>query len=176
MRTARWARIGACTALASAAALAACAPAADYDGEVPTVPAAQTLAFGKTAEVVTQDVRFGVPVVWEVGVAKPKLLEATPTFPEALCYEVTMVPTMVGQHPVDVTVAMPRFTPVAGQQNANYLEDPTICGESNPPHGYTGELEAGQEYTQWVASWDGLYGIAATGVKLTTGSQTVDWK
>lgn len=159
-------------------ALAGCAPAPDYDGDVPTVRANPTRSFGKEADVLTRDVAHGVPVLWRVRVDAPETVAATPDYPEVLCYPVTMVPTEIGNHPVDVTVAMPEFTMVDGEDNANFLEYPAeVCGETdNPPHGYTGDLEVGREYTTYVATWDGLYGIAGTGVVLTTPEQTVTWR
>lgn len=159
------------------AGLTACSAPAPYAGDVPKVRSEVARSFGRSAEVVTQDVGFGVPVGWEVSVAKPVLLDATVNFPQTSCFLITMEPTFIGEFPVDVTVAMPQFTPVDGELNANYLADPSVCGElEHPAHGYTGELEVGQQYTQWVASWDGLYGIPATGVKLETPEQTVLWR
>ena len=176
MRISRWALVGCCL---STLTLTSCTPPPPYTDDpagATTAPAKLTRAFGETAEVVTRDVRYGVPVVWDVGVAKPKRISATPTFPEAICFAVTMVPTEVGTHPVDVTVMMPQFTAIAGEENANYLEDASLCGKHDPPHGYTGDLEVGHPYTFYVASWDGLYGIPATGVRLSAETQTVTWQ
>ena len=171
------ARRHAAAAAAATFALVACAPPAPYSGEIPKVRSELTRSYGKPAEVLTRDVGHGVPVLWEVSVDKPKLVPATPTFPKALCNRVRMTPTFIGDYPVDVTVPLPRFTPVSGDENANYLNDTSLCGEDvNPPTGYTGEMREGREYSFYVASWDGLYGIAGTGVKLSTRDQTVTWQ
>lgn len=166
----------AAAAIAATFALVACAPPAPYSGEVPKVRSEQSRSFGTTAEVLTRDVGHGVPVLWEVTVDKPKHIPATKSFPETLCNRVRMTPTFIGDYPVDVTVPLPSFTPVAGEENANYLTDSSVCGSDvNEPTGYTGDLREGREYSFYVAGWDGLYGIAGTGVKLSTPDQTVTW-
>lgn len=171
------ARRRAAAAAAAAFALVACAPPAPYSGEVPKVRSELTRSYGKSARVLTRDIGHGVPVLWEVAVDKPKRIPATPTFPEALCSRVRMTPTFIGAYPVDVTVPLPEFTPVNGEENANYLNDASLCGDDvNPPTGYTGEMREGREYAFYVASWDGLHGIVGTGVKLSTPDQTVTWQ
>lgn len=166
----------AAAAIAATFALVACAPPAPYSGEVPKVRSDVSREYGKSAEVLTRDVGHGVPVLWEVTVDKPTHIPATKTFPEVLCNRVRMTPTFIGDYPVDVTVPLPSFTPVAGEENANYLDDPSLCGtDVNAPTGFTGDLREGREYSFYVAGWDGLYGIAGTGVKLSTPDQTVTW-
>ncbi|QYH19258.1 hypothetical protein JKI95_08690 [Corynebacterium aquatimens] len=56
--------------------------------------------------------------------------------------------------------------------NANFIPDPTLCGDvTRPPTGYTPDLRQmvadGEAFETFVVSWDGLYGIPATGVRLT---------
>ena len=154
-----------------------CTPPSPYTESIAvTETKTQTRSFGQSAKVVTRDVRYGVPVVWSVDVDKPKLKAATPTFPEVLCFAVTMTPEEIGEYPVDVTVAVPKFTAAAGDLAANYLDDASICGPETPPHGYTGELKVGTPFEFYVASWDGLYGTAATGIRLRTQTQTVTWE
>ena len=174
MRLRRWAVGAFCL---STLTLTSCTPPPPYAESIGETGAeTQTRSFDKSAEVVTRDVRYGVPVVWNVDVAKPKLKAATPTFPEVLCFAVTMTPQEIGDYPVDVTVAVPEFSAVAGDLEANSLDDASICGPQTPPHGYTGELEVGTPVEFYVASWDGLYGIPATGVRLRTATQTVTWE
>ena len=179
MRLRRWAVGAFCL---STLTLTSCTPPPPYSDQIGQVSASsaatasQTLVFGQSAQVLTRDVRYGVPVVWNVGVDKPKRKAATPTFPEVLCFAVTMTPVAIGRHPVDVTVALPEFTAVAGDLDANYLDDASLCGPQTPPHGYTGELQVGTPFEFYVASWDGLYGIPATGVRLRTQTQTVTWQ
>lgn len=171
------ARRTAAAAVTATLTLVSCAPPAPYSGEVPTVPSELTRSYGASAKVLTRDVGHGVPVLWEVTVDKPKHIPATPTFPETICNRVRMTPTFIGEYPVDVTVPLPQFNPVNGELNANYLDDASLCGEDvYPPTGYTGDMRLGYEYAFYVASWDGLYGIAGTGVELATRDQTVIWQ
>ena len=70
---------GATAVLALAMTLVACAPAGDFDGEMPDFKATKDgaeLEFGDTANAVTFDVAHGVPVQWEVTVDKPERIDA----------------------------------------------------------------------------------------------------
>lgn len=162
--------------------LVACAPAGDFDGEMPDFKATNDgaeLEFGDTANAVTYDVAHGVPVQWEVTVDNPERIDAprkAKQTSEFICFPVTLTPVAVGRFPVDVTVALPELLPIDASLNAN-LADPAYCGESTAT-GYTGDLKAGEPMETWVASWEGTAdpGIQGSGVEMTAGDATVTWR
>lgn len=170
--------------------LGACAAPAPLSVPTPVGPAAVALGFGETADVVTADHQFNVPVTWQVTVSEPSLIDASPTYPEVHCYPVRLAPVEVGDFDVDVTVPVPVFEPVVvdevgasggsedsaaaelpPQLRANTIPDPSMCGDLTTPTGYTPDLRemaaAGEAFDTYVASWSGLYGVPANAVRLT---------
>lgn len=150
-------------------ALAACTAPEPYSGEVPTGPPHAERGFGEPAKVTTTAIGSGVPVEWEVTVSKPVLVDATYS-----CFPVTLTPTFIGDYPVDVTVTVPTITPVADDQNANFVQDASVCGNADTLSGYLGDLKVGREVHTFVASWTGD-GVPATGVRVDTDHQRVSW-
>lgn len=174
-----------------------------YAGPAFESTARTRLSLGSPATVVTTDARYGVPVQWEVTVMEPLLIDATRTYPEVHCYPIHVTPQQVGDFSVDVTAAVPEFLPVvdaAGEIEANIIPDAPQCfaaaasgafdgeleGAGAPadavfgaPNGYTPELRemaaGGMSFTTFVASWSGLYGRAATGVRMTTPDREITW-
>lgn len=170
------------TAVLLPLALVACAAPSAFDGEMPDFTASRdgaTFRFGQTAKVVTEDVRYHVPVQWEITVDSPDSERAPRSAKEAkdiVCFPVTFTPVAVGDFPVDVTVALPKLSPIDGDLAANEA-DPAYCGESDIS-GYTPDLKAGEHYTGYAASWSGTAdrGIVGSGVELSTPETTLTWK
>ena len=77
---------------------------------------------------------------------------------------------------MDVTVALPELLPIDGPLAAN-VADPNYCGDWDIT-GYTGELEANETYTGFVASWSGSAdpGIVGRGVELKSRDATLTWQ
>ncbi|WJY98258.1 hypothetical protein CFOUR_09365 [Corynebacterium fournieri] len=135
--------------------------------------------FGQTAKVVTEDVRYHVPVQWEVTVDKPTTNRAPRSAEHAksiVCFPVSFTPVAIGKFDADVTVALPELSPIDGDLAAN-VADPNYCGEWNIT-GYTGELKANKTYTGYVASWAGSAdpGIVGRGVELKSRDTTLTWR
>lgn len=151
--------------LALVIGLAACAVPELYDGDAPR-PATLTRSYGSSAEITTRDVRFGVPVTWEVRVDAPAREG------EALCFPVTLTVVEVGEFARDVTVALPTFTPVAGELEGNYMEDSACSRYDATVTGHTPDLSPGREFATAVASWTGD-GLPPDGLRVSTPEQTV---
>ena len=170
------------TAVLLPLALVACAAPAPFDGDMPPFTPSRdgaTFRFGQTASIVTKDVRFHVPVQWEITVDKPTTSRAPRSAAETasiVCFPVTYTPVAIGEFPRDVTVAMPELSPIDGSLAANQA-DPDYCGESTVT-GYTGDLREGDTYTGFVASWAGSAdpGIIGRGVELKSRDATLTWK
>lgn len=162
--------------------LTACAAPMPFDGDMPPFTPSRdgaTLRFGQTGKVVTEDVRYRVPVQWEVTVDEPTTSRAPRSAKQAksiVCFPVTFTPVAVGAFPRDVTVALPKLSPIDGSLAANQA-DPDYCGESTVT-GYTGDLREGDTYTGFVASWAGSAdpGIIGRGVELKSRDATLTWK
>lgn len=154
--------------LALALGLAACAVPAPYDGGAPR-PATLTRSYGSSAEITTRDVRFGVPVTWEVRVDTPAREG------EALCFPVTLTVVEVGEFERDVTVDLPKFTPVAGELEGNYMADSACSLYDATVTGHTPDLSPGREFSTAVASWTGD-GLPPDGLRVTAPQQTVTFR
>lgn len=154
--------------LALVIGLAACAVPEPYDGDAPR-PKSLTRSYGSSAEITTRDIRFGVPVTWEVRVDKPTREG------EALCFPVTLTVVEVGEFERDVSVALPKFTPVAGELEGNYMEDSVCSLDDAPVTGHTPDLTPGREFATAVASWTGD-GLPPDGLRVSTPEQTVTFR
>ncbi len=138
-----------------------------------------TFRFGQTGKIVTEDVRYHVPVQWEVTVDEPTTTRAPRSAEQArsiVCFPVSFTPAAIGEFPMDVTVALPELSPIDGTLAAN-VADPNYCGDWDIT-GYTGELEENHTYTGFVASWAGSAdpGIVGRGVELKGRDTTLTWK
>lgn len=168
--------------LIPAIALVACSSAGDFEAEMPDFSPTKDgaeLEIGDTAKVETVDFGHKVPVQWEVTVGQPERIDAPRKAKQAaefICFPVTFTPVAVGAFKSDVTVALPELLPIDGDLEANRA-DPDYCGESTLT-GYTPELQVGEEYTTYVASWEGTAdpGIQGTGVELSTPDVTITWR
>lgn len=160
--------------------LAACGTPSAFDGDMPAFTETRdgaTLRYGQTAKLVTKDVQFDVPVQWEITVDEPETERAPRSASEAadiVCFPVTLTPVAVGEHPVDVTVALPELSLVDDTLNANTASS-QYCGDS-AFSGYTPDLTGPQH--GFVASWAGTAepGVVATGVEVKTRNATVTFQ
>ena len=123
-----------------------------------------TFRLGQTAKVVTEDVRYHVPVQWEVTVDSPTTARAPRSAEHAktlVCFPVAFTPVAIGDFSRDVTVALPELVPIDGSLAAN-----------------TADLRENDTYTSYVASWAGSAdpGIVGTGVELHSHDATLTWK
>lgn len=170
------------TAVLLPLALVACAAPAPFDGDMPPFTPSRdgaTFRFGQTASIVTEDVRFHVPVQWEITVDEPTTSRAPRSAAEAasiVCFPVTYTPVAIGEFSRDVTVAMPELSPIDGSLAANRA-DPAYCGDTTVT-GYIRDLRVNDTYEGFVASWAGSAdpGIVATGVELRSRDATVTWE
>lgn len=153
-----------------------------FDGDMPQFTPSRdgaTFRLGQTAKVVTEDVRYHVPVQWEVTVDSPTTARAPRSAEHAktlVCFPVAFTPVAIGDFSRDVTVALPELVPIDGSLAAN-TADPGYCGEPTLT-GYTGDLRENDTYTSYVASWAGSAdpGIVGTGVELHSHDATLTWK